>query len=622
MEKQNTQITEFIDYYLKSKNEPGYAVMLKGKWGSGKTWFINEKLKDLKENKLRYLYVSLYGMSSITEIEDEFFKQLHPVLSSKTMSLAGKIAKGLLKTTLKIDLNADGKNDGSISSTIPEINIPEYLKDTSDCVLIFDDLERSSMKIELVMGYINHYVEHQGYKVIILANEEEIIRKDEKEKITEDISYSRIKEKLIGKTFELLPDLNSALTDFIKKTENTSTKELFEKNSEQIKKLYISSESHNLRHLKQALWDFERFFDHLSSEVKNKEELIVELLKIHLIFTFEIRSGNLDPKEIKSIKSSILQKNYSKENGSPSNHEIIKSKYPELDVYDLLLEDSVWTEIFDKGIFDKNKIDESLKKTSHFMDQYTPSWVTLWHALILDENKFNETYQDVKSKLINKEYEDIGVLKHVVGLLLWLSSIEVIKYSSEIILIQAKLNVQAMKEKKILPPNIHGADKYFAKEFYSGLGFFGKDLPEWQEFSEYITKEMEDVTSDYHKDSALELLQTMKTDADLFYKRLILTNSPENHYYDSPILLNIDPDIFVNTLLDLTPSSRQTVFFVFAERYKHFKISLKPELPWLEAINERIELAISEILKPMTKYQINSMKDSHLKNAIESLKRL
>ena len=36
----NLHIEEFLEYYCSLKHDPEYAVLLKGKWGAGKTWFI------------------------------------------------------------------------------------------------------------------------------------------------------------------------------------------------------------------------------------------------------------------------------------------------------------------------------------------------------------------------------------------------------------------------------------------------------------------------------------------------------------------------------------------------------------------------------------------------------
>src|SRR5690606_35498659 len=115
-----------------------------------------------------------------------------PLLSSKSMALTGKIAKGLLKATLKIDLDGNGTADGSLSVQAPELKLSDYLTNTSGFVIVFDDLERASINLESLLGYINHYVEHQGYKVVIVANEEEILTHHDKQNDFK-LAYRRIK---------------------------------------------------------------------------------------------------------------------------------------------------------------------------------------------------------------------------------------------------------------------------------------------------------------------------------------------------------------------------------------------------------------------------------------------
>lgn len=97
----NTNVASYLSYYYQLPYSPEYAVLLKGNWGAGKTWFVKNGLKET-ENK--YLYVSLYGITSFDEIESAFFEQLHPVLSSKGMQLTSKIFKGVLKTAIKVTL--------------------------------------------------------------------------------------------------------------------------------------------------------------------------------------------------------------------------------------------------------------------------------------------------------------------------------------------------------------------------------------------------------------------------------------------------------------------------------------------------------------------------------------
>ena len=173
----NSHVEDYLDYYCGLSHSPGFAVLLKGEWGCGKTWFINQYCEKLKNNKKKYLYVSLYGMTSTTEIEDEFFRQLHPILSSQGMAIAGKALQGVVKGTLKVDLGGDGKDDGSVSLQIPKIDLPESFKNADESILIFDDLERCQIDIGNILGYINYFVEHQGIKVVLVANEEQLLER-------------------------------------------------------------------------------------------------------------------------------------------------------------------------------------------------------------------------------------------------------------------------------------------------------------------------------------------------------------------------------------------------------------------------------------------------------------
>ena len=50
MTPHNQAILSFLNDYL-TMDKPGYAVFLKGNWGCGKTYFIREWMKSLKEEK-------------------------------------------------------------------------------------------------------------------------------------------------------------------------------------------------------------------------------------------------------------------------------------------------------------------------------------------------------------------------------------------------------------------------------------------------------------------------------------------------------------------------------------------------------------------------------------------
>ena len=120
MTKHNEDILNCLNDYLKV-SKPGYAVLLKGSWGCGKTYFVKNWIETLKAEKndneqfftLDPIYVSLYGMASTGKIEEELKRAVSPILHSKAMKIAGKVFKVAISAALRynIDLNNDGEAD-------------------------------------------------------------------------------------------------------------------------------------------------------------------------------------------------------------------------------------------------------------------------------------------------------------------------------------------------------------------------------------------------------------------------------------------------------------------------------------------------------------------------------
>jgi len=150
----NQHVRDFLTYYSQFPQSPGYAVLLNGPWGAGKTFLIKGMIKELLPEKSQSAYVSLFGVSSVDEIDAALLQAVYPVLSWKSTRLAGKVAKAALKF-----FNAD-----------PELKPSDVLDHSKLELIVFDDLERVEMSINEVLGYLNGFVEHDGKKVVIVAN--------------------------------------------------------------------------------------------------------------------------------------------------------------------------------------------------------------------------------------------------------------------------------------------------------------------------------------------------------------------------------------------------------------------------------------------------------------------
>ncbi|MCF6437701.1 P-loop NTPase fold protein [Pseudoalteromonas sp. MMG022] len=618
----NLHIEEFLEYYYSFEQEPGYAVLLKGKWGTGKTWFINQTLNSFAQKGGKYLYVSLYGITSFEEIEDEFFKQLHPLLSSKSMALTGKIAKGLLKATLKIDLDSDEKADGSLSAQAPDLNLPDYLTNTSGFVVVFDDLERASINLESLLGYINHYVEHQGYKVIIVANEEEILAHQEKQDDFK-LAYRRIKEKLVGKTFEINPDLGGALVNFISEIKEDSAQELYNRNINLISEIYESSKYQNLRHLKQALWDFERFLSFVSADASSKDGLLDHLLKIFLILSFEMKSGSILPQDISNFKAAYLSGLLDRDskNKEETPYQRVSKKYKNISLSDLLIEESIWIDFFDKGCCSEELVQESLEKSEYYRTENTPDWVRLWHSMDLSDDEFTSALESVEKDFYDMKYSKLGVIRHVAGIFLWLSKIDLIKKTRREILEFSCSYIDWLKENNNLNLEVSNRPRFRDYESWGGLGFHEKESGEFKELNKYIDKLSEQAVIEDYPTAGEELIQLISYDPDLFYRKVVLCNDSDNIYYEIPIFQYIDASTFVEAFVSAIPSSRNTICYAFSERYKfdNFNASLIPELDWLRDMIKLLEEKRQLFKGKISGYQLQSYINTYFRPAMEEL---
>lgn len=189
-----------MDDYLKNELI-NYAILIKGEWGSGKTFFVKKNIVKRYDNAL---YISLYGISSIDKLSEKiyleiikskattncvskFFRKLHqkiffkilffiPILTFKILKLLYEllfkfiwiITYNLVNLKFNINISSLSKKDF--------YGILKMYKKLDKYILVIDDLERCNMPIEETMGFINDFVENNNMKCILIANENEIYK--------------------------------------------------------------------------------------------------------------------------------------------------------------------------------------------------------------------------------------------------------------------------------------------------------------------------------------------------------------------------------------------------------------------------------------------------------------
>ena len=221
-----------------------------------------------------------------------------------------------------------------------KINYADFFS-TDDKVLCFDDLERANVDVIDILGYINNFVEHDHIKTIIICNEKELstklkssnlemktfiatylldkqgeLNKADKpmvEKIQDKIEhvfdkandYERIKEKLIGETFEYAPKFDYIINGILMRYENEPDLiRFFRENTGLIISTFERSGTRNLRILKHALNDFKKVFDMVNKSYPNTSHRIMQTMLIFTIaISFEIKAGKVTKDKFINIKN-------------------------------------------------------------------------------------------------------------------------------------------------------------------------------------------------------------------------------------------------------------------------------------------------------------------------------
>lgn len=289
----NENISQFLSAYI-TNPDPQYAVMLKGKWGCGKTFFVRKWVKEHKkefnqgELPLEPIYVSLYGLKTTEQITRAIDRIINPMFYSKGAETIKKVLKFAGKVVLKtsFDFNENGKDDVSFDASLDSLNLLTSSNEDMDAtkLLVFDDIERCPLEIKTLLGYINNFVEHGSCHVIIIGDETHATKE------TQD-ALAEFKEKTVGREFEINPDANAAVDYFLNGDVPLHGK--LHAYKDYIIEVFLATQCNNLRLLRQCLYDFNVLLDAVDDNLINSDKgLIMGFLGSYIITYCEYRGNN------------------------------------------------------------------------------------------------------------------------------------------------------------------------------------------------------------------------------------------------------------------------------------------------------------------------------------------
>lgn len=207
------EASEAIDSFF--DNDKLKVLFLKGPWGSGKSTFVRTYLAAKHSKAPGYQYfVSLFGLTSLNEVRESINANFHNAslkgsFLGNVQSNASKLPKAATK--FKEASEAVGfKPFGDVTALVASVGTSLFwlYAKTQKSIIVFDDLERTSLGAAQILGLASSLAENTKAKIIVIFNEEKL---DE----TAMLILNEYREKVVDLEILFQPTVNDLVDEFL-----------------------------------------------------------------------------------------------------------------------------------------------------------------------------------------------------------------------------------------------------------------------------------------------------------------------------------------------------------------------------------------------------------------------
>ena len=588
-----SQIREFLRTWTNTENKPHFAVLIDGRWGSGKTHFVTKLVEEKCFTRRRVIYLSTFGIPDIQSLETNLFYVGASTISKNLYKGAG-FAGSVLAGSLTFGSGGVFGGSANLNKLVDSVmaTLERSAKNVDGALLILDDLERCRIPMADLLGLINRFVEHGDTRIILVANTEDI----------KDPDFSAFREKIVGQSFMFSGDANQALEAFISEIRDETVRNILIREIPEIKRLYELSEYGNLRALRQYVWQLSGLIEIMDDRLRGSAKLVRSLVTQLFVFFTEFklqlsRNGHrLEPKNLYGEKREqeddaryivVFRHDKDKE---PSAKEKILLKYGLGYGLRTVVTIKLWVEILNNGVADPDRFNKELALSDEVAGVRSwPSWKRLWYLFDWDfsdgsEANFHDDVLDMRDRLANGSYLEPPEFLHVVSVCILLARHGLIDKSADEI-----VSTLCHYIREVLAPNLNferyrSISRPFGRplDAYDGLGYPGPNNEEFHKVRSFLIDQLEAWREAWLKNSAgAELLSLLPDDYPRFLGNLIISNrNNEQRFINIPILSTIDPNFFVERWLRLSRSDERVLPDYMSDRYQHHDDLLDEEGPW------------------------------------------
>ncbi|MCB5411656.1 P-loop NTPase fold protein [Pseudogemmobacter faecipullorum] len=628
MSVDRAEVKKFIKNWANTKSKPHFAVLIEGRWGCGKTHFVTSLLEDDTFTDRKPIYLSVFGIADIRSLETSLFyasastvtKTLH-----KGAGLAGSIFSGALTLGSGGILGGTANLNKVVDAATSQLE--KSAKNMDRALLVLDDLERCQIPMSELLGVVNRFVEHGDARVILCANTDDL----------HDGNFTAFKEKVVGNSFLLESDPDSALASFVAEIEQSGVGELLLRYQSDILKLYEMSGFHNLRALRQFVWQLASILERINEEYRQNDKLIQNLITQFFIFFIEFKldlsdeTANLTPSDLlgrndigKDEVRYVYEFSLDKDK-EPTPKKRVFIKYEQHNGIRTVITVQQWISILSSGVVDADRLNAELAQSDEVAGVASwPSWRRLWHLHSWDfsdnsEHEFWSDVEDMQSNLRDGNYVEVGEFLHVVSISLMLASHQLIAQSAPDIVAQMKAYIDGQFIPNLTDERCRSVRDGFSRhlEAYDGLGFIGREDAEFKEVLHYLLQKM----AAWHqawlaKDAGKQLIEYLADDWIRFFGNLtVINHASEQRYLAIPILATIDVPTFVDTWFSLSRNDERLVVGSMKDRYEYRPELLDSEGPWWRQVQVELMHRISISKSKPRNVQVGDLID-HINSSI------
>ncbi|WP_308721302.1 P-loop NTPase fold protein [Komagataeibacter xylinus] len=617
----NYDLVRALDEYCYGEDVAPFALMLRGTWGCGKTWLVDRFFEEKKQNRSNDdaswfpLRVSLFGVTSATEIGDALYAELHPFLAGKPGQLGGFVVRSLLKTTLRIDLKelvgngAAGKAGGSVTLAGADLSGLGPDGKPRRRIIVFDDIERARMPVTDVLAAIHPLVGSGENRVVLLANEEEFIDDDSPE--TEH--YRRTKEKTVSLTLEVKADFQSTFTSLSKNIKNSDFRDFLEYLGERLAPLIIKAGSSNLRLLSFFVQLGEGLFREIKPAYRTESHYaaLSELFMLVYIALVENRVHGIPfPIFVELVRKPRWFSADQRRRGEPheteanEEHENIRKRLQSYDyavLHSSLISMEDLESLVMRGTVQGKSINAALALDNRFTaETELPSWLRVWNYAQASEQEAVSAVAAFALDFNERKFIGLDML-HACSLYLTLHRIGEPSFDSHDPVSVVKSYIRDIFAKRILTEKDiqtafdSRADPFFFAPF--GRQFSEEGTPEFREVKEFYFSEKNLWRNRGLKIKSHELDELLPGNVNKLISLLFRVSEAPAVYEHTPILQHLDAITFSKKIINLPPDQRIYFLSCMKERFDrtvHSSGALHPEFTWFHELSEALKTTVKQ----------------------------